>query len=620
MSRIEGWPELRYDKRGVWDRGSGVPPLAWRRDASATLLVLAPFSPDPFLLKCQFVNLIRSTILALIFLSQARGQVESTRPLQLGGRLLNIPISNGEPKQMVRLEVAGKTVRECEVEVASKAPDLWVFVDVSPWRGKEATLRGPAAAIAAIECGDEVKAREPVYSERLRPQFHFSSIRGRLNDPNGLLYFGGEYHLFYQLHPYGVKSGSKSWGHAVSRDLVRWQELPIAIHADEEGMMFSGSGVVDWKNTSGFQRGSEPPLVLIYTATGPPRAQCLAYSNDRGCTWTKFEGNPVLPEVEHNNRDPKVFWHQPTQRWVMILHCTPRGKKLPVDPKDPKRRTGELGIFTSPDLKQWTSASRIAGFYECPDLFPMKVEGTGETMWIVHGGSGEYQVGDFDGHRFTPRSGMLHGPYGGAFYAGQTFSDMPGGRVVQLGWARMSDAAFAGMPFSQMMNFPCDLTLGPTEKGPRLAWQPVREIESLRARHHHIAAGVLDDKGFPMEDVQSEFFDMRAEIGVNTAREIELSIRGTPFVIEVAKQSLVSGKAAMPMPVKDGRVRFRLLSDRALVEVFTDDGKRFGAFSHIPVPDAPIAPEFVARGGTAKIVSLDLDELLSAWPTPAARK
>jgi fructan beta-fructosidase len=560
---------------------------------------------------------LRGAILTLALVVPLQAQDVATRTLTLDGRLLNLPICHGAPKQLVKLEVGGKQVREFEIEfTAGRQPDLWVFLDVTAWRGQQATLRGSAAVIAAIASGDAVKTSVPVYAEAARPQWHFTSMRGRLNDPNGLLHYGGEYHLFYQLHPYGVTSGSKSWGHAVSRDLLRWQELPIAIHADAEGMMFSGSGVVDWRNTSGFQQGKEPPLVLIYTATGPPRSQCLAYSNDRGRTWTKFAGNPVLPEIAHNNRDPKVFWHEPTRRWVMIFHCTPQGKKLPaLDPKDAKKKkTGELGIFTSPDLKHWTDESRVVGFYECPDLFPMKVEGTGETRWIVHGGSGEYLVGDFDGHKFTPRSGPLHGPYGGAYYAGQNFSDMPDGRVVQLGWAKMTDAPFAGMPFGQMMNLPVELTLKPTKNGPKLAWAPVREIETLRAKAHRIAPAPLDEKSAPLKDVSTEFFDLRADIEAGSASEIVLSLRGIPFVIKVAKQTLTSGKQTMPMPVKDGRLTFRLLCDRALVEIFSGDGMKFGAFPLVPKPGAPVTPQLTARGGTAKIVSLEVDELSSVWP------
>lgn len=559
---------------------------------------------------------LRTLFITLLCAATLHAQHIATRSLTLDANLLNLPVCNGAPKQMVKLEVGGKAVREVEIEFAEgKKPDLWVFLDVRPWKGQAAVLSGPSALITAIESSDAIKTDVPVYAEPWRPQFHFTSMRGRLNDPNGLLHFDGEHHLFYQLHPYGIKSGSKSWGHAVSRDFLHWEELPIAIHAEAEGMMFSGSGVVDWKNTSGFQTGKEPPLVLIYTATGPPRDQRLAFSNDRGRTWTKYAGNPVLPEVAHNNRDPKVFWHEPTQRWVMILHCTEKGKKLPpVDPKDPKRKTGEFVFFTSPDLKQWKREGSVIGFAECPDLFPMKIEGTDKTKWIVHGGLGEYFIGDFDGREFKRTSDLLHGPYGSAYYAGQNYSDMRDGRVVQQGWAKMSDLVFTGMPFAQMMNIPCEITLRNTGKGPRLVWQPVREIETLRTKHHHVESIALDAQSDPLKAVQTPFFDLHAVIEPGTATQIQLMLRGTPFVIDAKKLKLTSGKDSMPMPVKDGRIDLRLLSDHGLVEIFTDNGFKFGAFPLPPKPDAPIAPQLTAIGGEAKIITLDVHELKSVWP------
>lgn len=559
---------------------------------------------------------LRHLFAALLCFAQDHAQEEATRSLTLDARLLNLPVCKDAPKQLVKLEVGGKKVREFEIEFTSeKKPDFYVFLDVTAWKDQAAVLRGPAAVISAIESGDEIKTSVPVYAEQWRPQFHFTSMRGRLNDPNGLLHYDGEHHLFYQLHPYGVKSGSKSWGHAVSRDFLHWEELPIAIHAEDEGMMFSGSGVVDWKNTTGFQTGKEPPLVLIYTATGPPRDQRLAFSNDRGRTWTKYAGNPVLPEVAHNNRDPKVFWHEPTQRWVMILHCTEKGKKLPpIDPKDPTRKSGEFVFFTSPDLKQWTREGSVIGFAECPDLFPMKIEGTEKTKWIVHGGLGEYFVGDFDGRNFTRTSDLLHGPYGSAYYAGQNYSDMRDGRVVQQGWAKMGDNFFPGIPFAQMMNIPCEITLRNTGRGPRLVWQPVREIETLRAKHHSIAADVLNAESDPLRDLQTPFFDLHAVISVGTASEIKLDLRGTTFVIDVKKEKLTSGKASMPMPIREGRLDLRLLSDHSLIEIFTDHGFKFGAFQHMPTTDARIAPKLTASGGEAEIVSLDVHELKSVWP------
>ena len=239
-------------------------------------------------------------------------------------------------------------------------------------------------------------------NEPFRPQFHFTPEKNWMNDPNGMVFYEGEWHLFYQYNPHGNTWGHMSWGHAVSRDLTRWEHLPVAL-AEEDGIMiFSGSAVVDWKNTSGFGRDGKPPLVAIYTGHRQGRQdQRIAYSNDRGRTWTKYDGNPVLDLKMADFRDPKVSWHEPTRRWIMVV-------ALPLEKK--------VHFYTSADLKRWEFAGEfgpaggLGGMWECPDLFQTTVEGGG-TKWVLivninpggpAGGSGcQYFVGDFDGKKFV---------------------------------------------------------------------------------------------------------------------------------------------------------------------------------------------------------------------------
>ena len=210
----------------------------------------------------------------------------------------------------------------------------------------------------------------------------------------------------------------------------------------------SGSAVVDRANTAGFQTGKEAPLVAAYTSTG--RGECIVFSNDRGRTWTEFSGNPV---VRHEGRDPRLLWHGPTKRWVMAVYDELDGKRW-------------IAFHTSPDLKQWKFESRIEGFYECPDLFELPVDGKRrEKLWVLTAASSEYRLGTFDGRQFTPQTPMLPGHRGNAFYAAQTYSDIPArdGRRIQIGWGRI---ATPGMPFNQMMTFPCELTLRSTARRP----------------------------------------------------------------------------------------------------------------------------------------------------------
>lgn len=240
------------------------------------------------------------------------------------------------------------------------------------------------------------------YKELHRPQYHFTPPINWMNDPNGMVFFDGEYHLFYQHNPHGNTWGHMSWGHAVSTDLVHWEHLPIALQDNYGVMIFSGSAVVDFMNTSGFGKGKRPPLVAIYTGHGHGKqTQDIAYSNDRGRTWTKYAGNPVIDLNMSDFRDPKVFWHEASSKWVMTV-------SMPLERK--------VRFYGSPNLRDWDllsdfgPAGAVKGIWECPDLFPLSIEGTSEKRWVlivnigsssIAGGSGcQYFIGDFDGTTF----------------------------------------------------------------------------------------------------------------------------------------------------------------------------------------------------------------------------
>ena len=323
------------------------------------------------------------------------GPAEEVRELVLQSKYLNLPVKNGVAKRRMSLAIDGRIVREFEIELAEGEPDFWVFLDVSMFRGKTASLRVTSSgqdsgALRAIVPSDTIQGAEDLYREKHRPQFHFSSRRGWNNDSNGLVFYQGEYHLYYQHNPYGWNWGNMHWGHAVSTDLVHWQELPIALYPQKFGdWCFSGSAVVDADNTAGFKTGREDVIVAAYTSTG--RGECIAYSNDRGRTFTDYPGNPV---VKHKGRDPKVIWYTPGRHWVMAVY-------------DERDKSRGIAFYTSPNLKDWQFRSRIDGFYECPELFELPVDGDrNNKRWIVHAGDGNYVVGRFDGKTFTAESGQ----------------------------------------------------------------------------------------------------------------------------------------------------------------------------------------------------------------------
>ena len=238
------------------------------------------------------------------------------------------------------------------------------------------------------------------FTERYRPQFHYTMTKGWINDPIGLVYYKGEYHLFNDHNPFstgfpgGKASGEQShWSHAISRDLVHWKHLPLAVIPDKLGACWSGSGVIDWKNSAGFQSGDDKTIVLAYTSAGNVFGQSLAYSNDRGRTWKKYKGNPVIKQIAGNNRDPKVFWLAPTKKWVQVLYV----------------KRGQAHFFTSDDLKKWSEPVivKLAGFHECPDLFEMAVDDDKKNMkWVLYDARFYYWIGSFDGKAFKPESSI----------------------------------------------------------------------------------------------------------------------------------------------------------------------------------------------------------------------
>lgn len=534
------------------------------------------------------------------------------REFRIDKRYLNLPIKNGAPKRKLTALIEGRVEVINEVELADAQPDWWAFMDVSAFRGQTLTLQvdkltEDSKALSATEPGDEIKGGEDLYHEPLRPQFHFSSRRGWNNDPNGLVFYNGEYHLFYQHNPYGGSWGNMHWGHAVSRDLVHWRELGDVLAPDEFGPMFSGSAVVDWQNTSELGAAGRPPLVLIYTAAGQPTVQCLASSTD-GRNFTKFSGNPVLPQITDGNRDPKVIWHAPTQSWVMVLYVTLPEKKHTIH------------FFRSPNLRDWKLSSTIEGgtdgnhfLYECPDLFELPVDNEPALKkWVLMAANDEHALGTFDGTTFTPEASRLPGQRGRTFYAAQTFSDEPRGRRIQIGWLR---ADSPGMPFNQCMSLPRELRLVGTPEGPRLASTPVKELESLRLKAHRLGSMNLQpDSANPLADVKAELVELRAEFEPREAETI-FRVRGATIAYDARNEELEVNGVRAPAPLRNRRQRLIIYCDRTTLEVFASDGLTGVPVAFLPKPE-DLALEVQVRRGTAKFHALDVYELKSAWRAP----
>jgi fructan beta-fructosidase len=445
------------------------------------------------------------------------------------------------------------------------------------------------------------------FREANRPQFHYTPAKNWMNDPNGLVFFDGEWHLFHQYNPEGDTWGHMSWAHAVSRDLVHWTHLPVALAEANGVMIFSGSAVVDEKNTSGFGGEGKLPLVAIYTGHTPQKqTQDIACSTDRGRTWTKFPGNPVIDEGLKDFRDPKVFWHDASNAWVMAVALPNRHK---------------VRFYTSADLKRWQQrgefgpAGATGGVWECPDLFPLTVgAGGGRTRWVMTvgvsggapaGGNGtQYFVGDFDGRTFVsenPKELALWADHGPDFYAAQSWSNVPAadGRRIFIGW--MTNFRYAPheptRPWRGTQSLPRELKLVETPAGLRLAQSPVREFSRLR--DSELSSGDFSTAGQQLEieaeldeATDAEFAvcvgaDSRTVIGHDAARrEIFVdrtrSRPGKPFHADFP------GRFAAPVASRgdDGKIRIRVFVDRTSVELFADGGASVITANTFPAADA----------------------------------
>jgi fructan beta-fructosidase len=499
------------------------------------------------------------------------------------------------------------------------------------------------------------------FDEPHRPQFHFTPPSMWMNDPNGLVYYEGEYHLFYQHYPDATVWGPMHWGHAVSSNLVHWEHLPIALYPDASGYIFSGSAVVDWENTSGFGDGEAPPLVAIFTyhdadrraeGTDDHESQGIAWSNDRGRTWTKYEGNPVVanPGSERDFRDPNVFWHAPSDKWVMVLSVF-----------------DHVEFWGSPDLKAWERLGEFGvgvgahgGTWECPDLFPLRVEGSAETKWVliqnlnpggVQGGSGtQYFVGDFDGEAFTlderfaatlQRDEAVWLDWGRDNYAGITWSDMPAsdGRRIFIGW--MSNWDYGQLvpteTWRSAMTIPRSLRLVETVAGYRLLAEPVEEFQSLRQEwvevtDQRIANETALSDIFTFEstllDAELEF-DLAgsdaAEFGIILSNDLGESYR---ISFDVARGVFVSDRREAgdhsfsdqfaldtheaPRASDANNLRMRVLIDVASIELFADDGAT--VMTDIFFPSSTFTKvSLYASGGSAALISGRFHRLAGIW-------
>jgi fructan beta-fructosidase len=451
----------------------------------------------------------------------------------------------------------------------------------------------PIATICMmIACQSRKVESTTYYKELYRPQFHFSSEKNWINDPNGLVYLDGEYHLFYQYNPYGDKWGHMSWGHAVSTNLLHWQHLPIALteYTDsvtgDSTMIFSGTAIVDKNNSAGFGANA---MIAIYTShvhkdnQGVAQHQSLAYSNDKGRTWKRYNKNPILDIHRKDFRDPKVFWYEPQQKWVMALVV-------------PDLYT--VQFYESKNLLNWKLTGEFKGegdttrIWECPDLYELKIDGQPtKTKWVLSLSGGhpqgpkfvgmQYFIGDFDGNTFHADSTkhVNYVDFGKDFYAGIVYNNLPDQRTIMIGW--LNNWTYGNQlptsPWRGAMSLPRELSLVNTPNGLILKQQPIALFENLRTKR--IKAIENQDQLGPFEfsaeltdetniEITSEEGDQLTFAYINGNFSIDRTKTLSDFNIDFASIDSVS------IPQYPPAISLRVIIDQSVAEIFINNGEQ----------------------------------------------
>jgi fructan beta-fructosidase len=478
------------------------------------------------------------------------------------------------------------------------------------------------------------------YDEPFRPQIHFTPTEHWMNDPNGMVYYNGTYHLFYQYYPGGTVWGPMHWGHATSRDLVHWQHQPIALYPDSLGYIFSGSAVVDYKNTSGFGKKGQIPLVAIFTHHDPKgekedksdfQNQSLAYSLDEGKTWIKYSGNPVLknPGIK-DFRDPKVSWNEVAGKWVMTLAVL-----------------DHINFYSSPDLKNWTKESEFGkgvgahgGVWECPDLFSLNYQENKVWVLIVNlnpggpnnGSATQYFVGDFDGHSFTPFDNDTRWlDYGPDEYAGVTYSNT-GNRKIFLGW--MSNWLYGQQvptdKWRSAMTMPRELSIKKLSEKYLVTSAPIREIDKLSMKEFnqqnihasHLALASKTGKlsgPAKLEITSDKIEDFSITLSNSLGQKLVVGFEKIPntyFIDRTASGKVdfekgFAAKHTAPRFASNPKLELTLIIDSASVELFADSG--LTVMTEIFFPDQTLSDIVIESQHNLVLKTVQLTTLRSIY-------
>ncbi len=518
-------------------------------------------------------------------------------------KYLAIPVCYGAEQVNVKFKSQGKLVFDLNICLDPNQTDAVYYVDFGRFKGMTFHVEGLPEGMADFSQTDQADDTG-IYREEARPRVHFTAKKGWINDPNGCIKLGDTYHLYFQHNPVGRKWGNMHWGHAVSKDLLHWKELDLAMFPDETGAMYSGSAYYDEKNVSGLGTAENPPVLFFYTAAGganelsegKPYTQCLAYSLDQGKTLIKYDKNPILDHEIAANRDPKVIYSPEMDCYYMALYLT----------------ENSYGLYTSKNLLDWTKVDQVALWddSECPDFYSLPVEGEEDRLWVLTGASDRYLVGRLDNQgRFqaVQEASRLH--YGDSNYAAQTYSGITDGRRIKIAWYNYD---IPGQYFNCAMNVPTELTLRHEGDRYNLCVQPVKELETLRLKtescqDRRLAAG--EELRIATEGKAQ---DIRLHLCNGT--KVELEFLGKKILIDNYGCYVNVGDHFFPSHINEDGVTLRIISDVTGLEIFAGKGE---AFAGVGFMSDYSQSDFVIRAleGDTDIRSLEISPLADIWET-----
>ena len=508
-------------------------------------------------------------------------------------RYMKFPVSpEMQPKRLL-LKQNGQVMADLVCTVDPISPQFWYYWDAREQLGQTYELIWEPEIDYIPKFVDKVPT-EGIDQERFRPTAHFSTSRGWINDPNGLVFYEGKYHMFYQHNPVAPVWGNMHWGHAVSSDLLHWEEMENALFPDEFGTMFSGSAIIDTGNLTGLQENEHAPLLLYYTAAGNTSetsknakfTQCMAYSTDGGVTFRKYQNNPVVPHIVGDNRDPKVIYVPEESCYYMALYLD----------------GNEYGLLTSENLLDWTMNQRInlPGDAECPDFFPLTTE-SGNRYWILIGASDRYLVGKLQNGQFTPVQDVKSLQIRGKAYAAQSFSGIPDDRKIRFSW---NQSVLPGCIANSSMSTPAELTLIEANQELWLCVNPIREYAALTIDNQVTSDSVLTLTGTAQ--------DILLELNVSDDAEIETSVFGLNFRISAVQNALFVKDLTIPLFRENGILKLRLITDVHATEIYVADGRIFTCVDHIA--DRSLNRISVKTvQGTADVLQLSASTLRNIW-------